>query len=108
MRFFLPLSLLIIALVCQRAPAAELALVGGTVFPHPAAEPMHDAVVLVRAGRIAAIGPRAEVNVPADAEVLDCSGKFITAGFTNRPHPYPHATIAQCRAGSGRRAQRPS
>ena len=34
-------------------------------------------------GKVAAIGPRAEVQVPAGTQTLDCSGLFITAGFQN-------------------------
>lgn len=81
MRF---LSLLLLAVFsCLRSDAAERALVGGTVFPSPGAAPVRNAVVLMRDGRIAAVGTRADVAVPAGAEVIDCTGKFITAGFTN-------------------------
>ena len=37
--------------------------------------------VLVRDGRIAAIGP--DIVFASDAEVLDCSGRFVSAGFTD-------------------------
>jgi imidazolonepropionase-like amidohydrolase len=79
---FLPL-LLLMCVAAARAVSADLALVGGTVIPSPDAAPLSDAVVLVRDGRIAAVGTRAEVTVPSGVEVIDCSGKFITAGFTN-------------------------
>lgn len=70
-------------LTSARVLAADLALVGGTVLPAPDAPPVTDAVILIRDGRIAAIGPRASVVVPPAAEVLDCTGKFLTAGFWN-------------------------
>lgn len=66
-----------------RLPAADLALVGATVFPSPDAPPVRDAVIVIRDGRIAAVGPRAEVPVPAGTQIIDCTGRFITAGFWN-------------------------
>lgn len=65
------------------ARAADVAWVGATAYPAPDAEPVPDAVLLVRDGRIAAFGSRAQVSVPADARVVDCTGRFITAGFWN-------------------------
>jgi imidazolonepropionase-like amidohydrolase len=64
------------------APAV-LALVGGRVQPAPTAAVIPDAVVLVERGVVAAVGPRAEVRVPAGAVTLDCAGATVTAGFWN-------------------------
>jgi imidazolonepropionase-like amidohydrolase len=58
-------------------------LVGGTIHVAPAEEPIRDGVLVVEGGRIAAVGRRALVGVPRDAEVLDCRGRTITAGFWN-------------------------
>lgn len=66
-----------------RAASGDLAFVGATVFPSPDAVPLHDAVIVVSGGHIAALGPRRAVSVPADARVIDCTGRFITAGFWN-------------------------
>jgi len=63
------------------AVAADLVLTGATAYPSPGAEPVHDAVIVIREGRIAEIGPRATTRIPAGAEILNCSGEFITAGF---------------------------
>jgi len=63
--------------------AADLALVGGTVYAAPDAAPMTDAVVVLHGGQIAAAGPRASVRIPPGAQVIDCTGKFLTAGFWN-------------------------
>jgi imidazolonepropionase-like amidohydrolase len=62
---------------------ADLALVGATVYPAPSAVPVRHAVVLVRDGRIVAIGPESRVKIPASARRIACTGKFITAGFWN-------------------------
>ncbi|HEY4841655.1 MAG TPA: amidohydrolase family protein [Terriglobales bacterium] len=60
-----------------------LAFVGATVYPSPAAAPLHDAVVLTSGGIISAVGKRVEVKIPKDARVIDCTGKTIVAGFWN-------------------------
>ncbi len=62
------------------AADADLAVVGGEVRPvtGPA---ISDGVVLVRDGRIVAVGPASDVEVPADAEVVDASGRIVTPGF---------------------------
>ncbi len=60
-----------------------LALVGGTIFISPAEEPVRDGVVLIQGEKILAVGSRALVQVPQTAQVLDCSGLTITAGFWN-------------------------
>ena len=62
---------------------ADLALVGGKVYPSPTSQPIDDAVVLVQAGKIVAVGKRAEVGVPKSAQVVNCWGKVIVAGFWN-------------------------
>ena len=49
----------------------------------PFDEPLADAVVVVEAGRIAAVGPRGTVRVPAGAEMLECGGTTVTASFQN-------------------------
>jgi hypothetical protein len=63
--------------------ARELALVGATIYPSPAAPAISNGVVVVRDGVIAAVGTRDDVPVPAEADVLDCAGLFLTAGFWN-------------------------
>jgi imidazolonepropionase-like amidohydrolase len=60
-----------------------IVLSGGTVYVSPSEAPLRDAVVLVRGREIAAVGRRGSVNVPSGAQVIDCSGRAITAGFWN-------------------------
>ena len=57
-----------------------LALVGGRVVPVDA-DPVDDGVVLLRDGRIEAVGSRADVAVPDDAEVVDCAGGWVLPGL---------------------------
>jgi imidazolonepropionase-like amidohydrolase len=63
--------------------AAALSLIGGTIYISPTDEPIHDGVVLIRDGRIAAAGSRTQVQIPDSVPSLDCSGFTITAGFWN-------------------------
>src|SRR2546425_3355774 len=72
-------------LVAQGSGAAEttLALVGGRIYPSPDAAPIDDGVVIVAGTRIAAVGPRRSVRVPANADAIDCRGAVVTAGFQN-------------------------
>ena len=67
----------------SRSRSGDLALVGGIVYVSPTEAPIPDGVILVRGGRITAVGSRASVQVPPSADVLDCSGLTVTAGFTN-------------------------
>ncbi len=56
------------------------ALVGATV--HPVSRPaVADGVVLIADGRIAAVGTAAEVQVPADAAVINLAGKHVYPGM---------------------------
>ena len=63
--------------------APTVALVGGRIYVSPTASPIEDGTVLVRGNRIAAVGKSGEVPVPKSAQVIDCKGKVITAGFWN-------------------------
>jgi imidazolonepropionase-like amidohydrolase len=64
-------------------PPATLALVNGTLIDGSGAAPVPDAVVLMRGGRIVAVGPRATVAIPSDAQVIDTQGGTILPGFIN-------------------------
>jgi imidazolonepropionase-like amidohydrolase len=67
----------------QNSSNEYLALVGGTIYVNPTEEPIRDGVVLIHGAKIAAVGSRAQVQVPQTAQRLDCSGRTITAGFWN-------------------------
>lgn len=65
------------------AMAVDLAIVDVRVYPAPDAAPIEYGTVLVRDGRITAVGPSATITVPAGATVIDGKGRFATAGFWN-------------------------
>jgi len=72
--------------------ATALAIVGATVIDGSGAEPVPDATVVVRDGRIESVGPSAEVEVPAAAKVLDAVGKYLVPGLINA-HGHVGATL---------------
>jgi imidazolonepropionase-like amidohydrolase len=61
----------------------DLALVGGKLYASPSSEAINDAVVLIHAGKIVKVGPRASTKLPPSAKVLDCTGRVVVAGFWN-------------------------
>jgi imidazolonepropionase-like amidohydrolase len=62
-------------------PADALAVVGATVIDGTGKPPLKDATVLVQGGRIVAVGPSAQVKVPAGAVKIDATGKYIVPGL---------------------------
>ncbi|MBI4540097.1 MAG: amidohydrolase family protein [Gemmatimonadetes bacterium] len=57
-----------------------IALMGGTVHPVSAPEITGGAVV-IRGGRIVAVGPASAVEIPGDASRIDVSGKHVYPGM---------------------------
>jgi imidazolonepropionase-like amidohydrolase len=72
--------------------AQTLVLKGGSVYASPEATPISDAVVVTSAGAITAVGRVGEIQIPADARVIDCTGKTIVAGFWNSHVHFTGAT----------------
>ena len=61
--------------------AGAFALRGATIINGTGAAPIEDGVIVVRDGRIAAVGPRATTPIPAGVKVIDATGKTIVPGF---------------------------
>ena len=67
----------------QPSPAGEtLAFIGATVLPVSSAE-IVAGTVIVKDGRIIAVGPAATTPVPEDAERIDVTGKVIIPGLVD-------------------------
>ncbi len=60
------------------AHAQTVAITGGTVYPVSGA-PIQNGTVLIRDGKIVAVG--ANITVPSDAQRVDATGKIVTPGF---------------------------
>lgn len=97
-RFFLALILVWIAAAgpawSSQAPpqinpypplVAPLALVGGTVVDVTnwgrSARDLHDSIVVIDQGKIVAVGARADLPIPPNARVIDCTGKYLIPGL---------------------------
>jgi imidazolonepropionase-like amidohydrolase len=74
-----------IALALAASPRAQapkkLALVGGMLLTGYEMPPIHHAAVIVEGNKIVAAGPASEVKVPADATVVDTSGRTMLPGL---------------------------
>ena len=62
------------------AQSPTLAIIGGTVYPVSGPR-LEKATVLVRDGRIAAVGT--DVAIPAGAQRIEAAGKWVTPGLIN-------------------------
>jgi len=60
-----------------------LALVGAKIYPSPAAPAIVDGVVLIKNGRIVAVGEKQRIKIPSAVRIIDCSGLTLVAGFWN-------------------------
>lgn len=61
--------------------SSTLAIVGATLIDGTGAAPVPDSAVVVKDGRIVAVGPRHKVKIPKHANVIDASGKFLLPGL---------------------------
>jgi imidazolonepropionase-like amidohydrolase len=68
-------------LTAAEVPRPTLALVGGQVIDGYEGTPIPDGVVLIAGDRIVAVGPRAEVAVPAGTPVIDTGGMSVLPGL---------------------------
>lgn len=59
------------------------AVVGATLVDLDGKSHVRDAVVLVEGERIAAIGSRGQVSIPAGAEIIDAAGTWLIPGLMN-------------------------
>ena len=71
-------------------PAPVQAFVGARLIDGTGAAPVENAIILVRDGRIKAVGPK--VEIPAGAERIDLKGKTVIPGLINS-----HGHVGQAR-----------
>jgi len=90
-------SFVVAGLLIPGAIAAEvIVLRGATLIDGTGAPPVVNAVIVVDGGKIRAAGPAARVKIPASAEVLDFTGKFIIPGLVDlHTHPPPQRELAE-------------
>lgn len=76
-------GVLVALLFAAPVAAHDLAIVGARLYPAPDVAPLDDATLVIRDGRIVAMGARDRVAVPAGMRVVDGRGKSVAAGFWN-------------------------
>ena len=87
MKAFSLLLILLLACACIGARVASpsagriLAIVGVSVIPMDSERLLHAQTVLVRGDAIAAMGPASSVDVPAGAERIDGTGRYLMPGL---------------------------
>ena len=81
MKFAFSLALLGTLICAGAAEAQTTVLRGARVIDGTGGAPLDNATIVIRDGRIAAIGPSATTSVPNGAEVIDYSGKAIIPGL---------------------------
>jgi imidazolonepropionase-like amidohydrolase len=99
--FALLLSSLIVSSPRQATSAGQtslLALVNANVIDGVSNEPMRDATVVVRDGRIERAG---KIDAPAGATVLDLKGKWLLPGFVDAHAHIANLTAARTALQSG-------
>jgi hypothetical protein len=75
----------------QAAPVTR-AFTGFTLIDGTGRDPVPNTTLLVRSGRIVAVGPASRVRIPAGAERVPLDGKFVMPGLING---HGHATGIQ-------------
>jgi imidazolonepropionase-like amidohydrolase len=82
-------ALFCVAIICLAGCTADpsssqlKAFIGATIIDGTGGTPIEYGVIVLREGRIEAVGPRSDVSIPKGAEMVDVSGKFITPGLIN-------------------------
>ncbi|HEU4643079.1 MAG TPA: amidohydrolase family protein [Gemmatimonadaceae bacterium] len=77
---YLAAAALACSALASAAGAQTIAITGGKVYP-VSGPPIENGTVLIRDGRIAAVGTN--VSIPADAQRIDATGKVVTPGLVN-------------------------
>ncbi|HEY6644203.1 amidohydrolase family protein [Povalibacter sp.] len=62
-------------------PAGPLAIVNANLFDAVATQSLPDTTIVIEGNRIKAVGPRNQVQVPANAEIIDARGKAVLPGL---------------------------
>jgi imidazolonepropionase-like amidohydrolase len=69
--------------VTMQSPSVARAFIGATVFDGTGSAAIPNAALVVRDGRIVAVGPASSVTIPEGAERVDVSRGFIIPGIVN-------------------------
>jgi imidazolonepropionase-like amidohydrolase len=77
------LPLLMLAVGCAEADGGAVAYVGATLIDGTGAPPTQNAVMVIEDGRVSAVGPATEVEIPRGATQVDLSSRYVMPGMVN-------------------------
>ena len=77
LRIVAALALLLAA--CVEPPLVETKVIIGATLIDGVNTPLSHSVIVIREGRISAVGPQQSTPVPAGSEKIDGSGKYVAA-----------------------------
>jgi len=76
------LALVLSSATCQAAQAEQFTvLVGGTLIDGNGGAPLPDAVVVIRANKVIAVGKRDNTKYPRSARIIDVTGSYVLPGL---------------------------
>ena len=84
--FFLSISLIIACFPgCTAADRGSqvTAITGATLIDGSGSDPIENSIIVINGDRIDCVGSQGDCTVPADAERIDASGKYITPGMVD-------------------------
>lgn len=74
---------ILLLLISPATAQTETAIVGAKIYTSPDAQPLTNATVIMRDGKIAAVGPATDTRPSPTAKIIDGKGLIVTAGFWN-------------------------
>jgi imidazolonepropionase-like amidohydrolase len=77
------------AILATQSEAQTIVLRGGMIYTAPDVPPITAGTVVLRGGKIAAVGSARDIPIPSDAQVIDVTGKVVMAGFWNSHVHFP-------------------
>jgi len=81
---FSTVIILLFAISCAEQESDRIQVLrGATLFDGTGSEPFGNSIIVVEGDRIICVGAEGDCSIPADAEVRDLSGKFITPGLVD-------------------------
>ncbi len=86
-RWLLGLSVVLLIGVCRsplvgaQQPTATLVVEGGTLIDGNGGAPLQNSAVVIQGNRIVSVGRKGQLRYPANAQVIDATGKFVLPGL---------------------------
>lgn len=80
--FIIAVPIILLSIPLSAQPASDnVVLKGASLFVGTGSDPIENSIIVINGKRIDCVGTEADCPLPADAEVINLSGKFITPGL---------------------------